>query len=554
MNLLRKLLILAHRYLGIALSLLAVLWFATGIVMMYAGGMPQLTAQMRRDRLPDLDLSRVRLSPAEAVAEAISTTDSSAFDRDGRPTRRLTGGGRILLLTVMDRPAYRVGGATVFADTGEVRSEASRADALTIASRFVRVPEARVTYVRTLTSTDQWTLGQNRALPLHKFQVDDGDATEVYVQQQTGEITVMTTRRSRMLAWIGTIPHWMYFTALRNNHKVWFRFMVSTSAVLCVVAMLGLILSVTQFRKTRPFRLARAIPYSGWMRWHYVSGAIFGVFTLTWAFSGLLSMEPFEWTEAAGVAVPRDVFTGGLINLSKFAAPDAATWSRVLNGRAIKEVEFERIQDEHYYIVRQAPVVRAGAQPAERLHQPYSVVGSVERDRVLLAADTLEVRREPFSTESLVARLKAALPDVPIVETTSLSDYDSYYYSRGRQTPLPVVRVKFGDPAQTWFYIDPETSQIVSSLHRLNRVERWLYNGLHSLDFPFWYDKRPLWDVGMIVLLLGGLASSGLGLFLGFRRVWNAAVRSARSLAGRSATVPASAAPVSGSALRRSGM
>ena len=101
MNVFRKLLILAHRYLGIALSLLAVLWFATGIVMMYAGGMPQLTPQMRRDRLANLDLSRVQLTPAEAAAEAVASTESSA---PGLPARRLTGGGRVLLLTVMDRP------------------------------------------------------------------------------------------------------------------------------------------------------------------------------------------------------------------------------------------------------------------------------------------------------------------------------------------------------------------------------------------------------------------------------------------------------------------
>ena len=44
-------------------------------------------------------------------------------------------------------------------------------------------------------------------------------------------------------------------------------------------------------------------------------------------------------------------------------------------------------------------------------------------------------------------------------------------------------------------------SQVLAQVHRLNRVERWLYNGLHSLDFAFWYDQRPLWDIGMIVLL-----------------------------------------------------
>ena len=62
-------------------------------------------------------------------------------------------------------------------------------------------------------------------------------------------------------------------------------------------------------------------------------------------------------------------------------------------------------------------------------------------------------------------------------------------------------------------------SQILATIHRLNRVERWLYNGLHSLDFAFWYNKRPLWDIGMLALLLGGLATSGIGLVMGLKRL-----------------------------------
>jgi hypothetical protein len=149
----------------------------------------------------------------------------------------------------------------------------------------------------------------------------------------------------------------------------------------------------------------------------------------------------------------------------------------------------------------------------------------------------MEIRREPFTAESLLARLRTAVPDAAIVESELLTEYDSYYYSRGQQTPLPVLRVKFDDPAQTWVYIDPEMSRVLSQVPRLARVERWLYNGLHSLDFSFWYQKRPLWDIGMILLSLGGLASSGIGLFLGVKRLGRGArtarrtVRSADSLA-----------------------
>ena len=516
MKLFRRCVILTHRYLGIALGLIVVMWFATGIVMMYAGGMPRLTPELRLERLPDLELSSVRLTPSEAAERA----------------GLLETPGRVVLLSVMERPAYRFvdAGSTVFADTGEVLGEVSLAQSKTTASRFVNLPEDQVRHDRTLTRADQWTLGLGRQMPLHKFRVDDGSATVVYVSPQTGEVTTLTTRRSRALAWIGTIPHWLYFAPLRANQPLWYRLMVWTAALTCVLAMLGLILGFTQFRRQKPFSLAASIPYAGWMRWHYITGVIFGVFTVTWAFSGLLSMEPFAWTNATGLEVRQDVFTGGPVNLSRFSAMDPAAWDRLLGGRAIKEVDFVRIQDEHYHLVRHAPADPAGRR-RERLHQPYGVTGRAEPDRLLVEASTHQVRREPFSADSLVARLRSDLPDVSVVEQQLLSEYDSYYYSRGQQRPLPVLRVKFNDPAQTWFYIDPEMSQVLSQVHRLNRVERWLYNGLHSLDFAFWYSS-PLWDVGMIALCLGGVASSGIGLLLGIRRLRRGAVRTAGSLIG----------------------
>ncbi len=258
--------------------------------------------------------------------------------------------------------------------------------------------------------------------------------------------------------------------------------------------------------------------YAGAMRWHYVTGLVFGVFTATWAFSGLLSMEPFEWTNSEPLEVRRDVFTGGAIDLVNSRPEARPSGITSVDGRGIKEIELARIHDDHYYVVRLAHDPEADKRP-ERLHQPYYITGRAETDRLLVRADTLQVRRDTFSAESLVARLRAAVPDVPIVEQQMLTEYDAYYYSRQYLTPLPVLRVKFADPGETWFYIDPSNSAMLSQVTRLSRLERWLYNGLHSFDFPGFYDMRPLWDIAMIVLLLGGLASSSIGLGLGFSRV-----------------------------------
>jgi hypothetical protein len=526
MRLFRRLVILSHRYLGIALSLLVVMWFASGIVMMYAGGMPRVAPQLRLERQPELDVPKVRLTPAEAAARA---------GVESAPAR---------LVMVDDRPAYRFAGrwpATVFADTGEILEELSLAESRRLASRFAQVPEAQVQHAGTLDDIDQWTLLQSRQLPLHKFRVDDEAGTEVYVSPGSGEVVMATDARSRALAWAGTIPHFLYFTALRTNQPLWYRVVVWTSMAACVLTLLGLILGVTQLRRPppptlrrtsrRPFRLSAAIPYAGWMRWHYLTGAVFGVFTLTWAFSGLMSMEPWEWTNATGLEVRRDAFTGGPVDLAAFGAMDPAAWSRIVEGRAIKEIEYLRIQDRHYYSVHHTPADAMVSTRRERLHQPYYIYGREAPARVLVAADTLEPRREPFTVESLMTRLQQAHPDVPVVDRELLSEYDSYYYSRQREAPLPVLRVRFADPAQTWVYIDPATNQVLAEIHRLARVERWLFNGLHSLDFAFLLNSRPLWDVVMITLLLGGLSSSGIGLLLGVRRLRRGAARKVREIA-----------------------
>ena len=512
MKWMQKAVIVSHRYLGIALSLLVAMWFASGMVMMYAGGMPRLSPELRLERLPALDMSQVRLSLSEAAQRA-------GFD----PASGWGGGreppGRIVLVSVLDRPVYRFGEElSVYADTGEVLDELGLEQSRAIAAGFANLPPERIRHEATLTEVDQWTIGQSRQMPQHKFAVDDGAGTELYVQTLAGEVSMHTTSRSRALAWMGVIPHWLYFTTLRVNQPLWYRIIVWTSAAACVLAVLGLILGFTQMRRPKPFRVKEAIPYRGWMRWHYITGVLFGVTTLTFAYSGLLSVEPFDWTRARGLDVPRDVFTGGVLEFASYPAVDAASWTELASGRTIKEIEFARIQDEAHYIVRYASETEAALR--ERLHQPYNVSGLAEAERDIVSATTMQVRRTPFSVESLVARLRTAVPDdVPIAEQTLLTEYDNYYYSRANLTPLPALRVKFGDPMESWVYVDPEMSRVLGVVHRLNRLERWLYSALHNFDFRVLYDYRPAWDIVMLVLCLGGLASSAIGAYLGLRRI-----------------------------------
>jgi hypothetical protein len=81
------------------------------------------------------------------------------------------------------------------------------------------------------------------------------------------------------------------------------------------------------------------------------------------------------------------------------------------------------------------------------------------------------------------------------------------------------LRVRFADANHTWLYFDPRRGALVQKEERGSRIERWLYHGFHSLDFPFLYYRRPLWDVVMIALSVGGIVLSATTLLPGWRRL-----------------------------------
>jgi hypothetical protein len=123
-----RILIALHRWLGVSLCLLFLLWFPSGIGMMY-WGMPAVTARDRLERAPVLDASRILLSAQEAadrVAAEPSLFDVRIRSFDGRPVYRFGGG--------------RGGGPIVYADTGQVHERASATQRRRLAAAWTRLP------------------------------------------------------------------------------------------------------------------------------------------------------------------------------------------------------------------------------------------------------------------------------------------------------------------------------------------------------------------------------------------------------------------------------
>ena len=65
-----------------------------------------------------------------------------------------------------------------------------------------------------------------------------------------------TTQTQRFWNWLGTIPHWMYFTDLRSNVVLWSQIVIWTSLVGTFLTVVGLILGVAQFRRGAGGRVA----------------------------------------------------------------------------------------------------------------------------------------------------------------------------------------------------------------------------------------------------------------------------------------------------------
>ena len=97
--------------------------------------------------------------------------------------------------------------------------------------------------------------------------------------------------------------------------------------------------------------------------------------------------------------------------------------------------------------------------------------------------------------------------------------YDAYYLDRRHLKPLPVLKVFHEPTAKSVTYVDPATARVVGSYSSNDWTKRWMYHGLHSLDLPWLYDHRPLWDILVIALMLGGTALSVTSILLAYRVV-----------------------------------
>ena len=142
---LRSILVFLHRWMGVAFCLLFLMWFVSGMVLMY-WDFPAVSRTDRLAHLSALDASRIQLSPVDAYARLGTRIEP-----------------RRVWLSMFDaRPAYRfLLGDTqrvVFADDGQVLAELSPELTLRVAAAWTGLPAARANVV---TQGFRWTVADH---------------------------------------------------------------------------------------------------------------------------------------------------------------------------------------------------------------------------------------------------------------------------------------------------------------------------------------------------------------------------------------------------------
>jgi len=466
-------LVISHRYLGIAVGILMLLWFASGIVMMYVG-FPRFTEQDRMSAL-----APISWQACCHIADGLIPDDQQFY----RVQIESLVGVPILRLSRPPRPDAVIDLAR---GVGLRRFDITDAETIALDAATRMVGSASIVSATTI-DEDQWTIGRyRRDRPLHRFTLDDPERSTIYVSGTSGQIVLRTTSTQRFWNWLGAIPHWFYLTALRSDGPLWSEMVIWASILGTFLTVLGLYLGIAQFRRSKDGKFS---PYRGLFYWHHIAGLTFGIFTLTFVVSGLVSMNPWGFLEGRG---------GGETGRLEGPLPK---WGEVRTSLAAIQAQ---------------PVNAVSLTTAPLAGKLFWLA---------TAADGTITRFDAFGNAAPLPEPELAEAAERIVGANGISaqgilrEEDAYYFSHHDQVVLPVYRIIANDAESTRYYLDPTSGALLYRADANARWHRWLFAGLHRLDFTAWLRARPAWDIIVITLMLGGLTGSATGVWLALRRI-----------------------------------
>jgi len=517
----KRLLFEVHRWLGVVLAVFMLLWFFSGLLIIYA----EPTTPSRAQQLANADALLPEsnwLSAGEAWErstaerkELAAAQKERAVEKKPTPSsegnKSQTGGDEIVearlvyqarepVWLIEDKRGQRFALSAVDGKLHETTPE----QALTIAGNWVHNKTGHLARgLNYVESVDKPALLRNQEAlrPFHRISFDDLAGSELLISARTGEVVSDSTRIQRGFYWAGNWVHLFRPLDLAGLGESRVTILTWTAFSVIVATLTGLIVGWLRWRPGwfghKTYSEGRVHPYRNvWFKWHFWGGLIGGVLALTWGLSGFLNNNPWQIFSPANP---------GKEELLRYVGGDDPAVSKLW---------------------RAEPRV-PGANEAEIVEQLWRRLGN---ETVQLAL-TRDGRRLPqitsntvsnFTDTSVLAAVHRMAGDTPVTTQTLLHQYDSYYYLRFHRDvadrPLPVLRVELADAAGTHLYIDPQDGRLLSKQDSSRRVFRWLYSALHHWDFG-WLYQRPLWDAWMLIWVSLGLTLSVTAVVIGWKRL-----------------------------------
>ena len=476
----KKLLLQIHDLSGTLLSLMFVIWFLSGFVLIYAG-FPHASRQERF-----LHLSFLEHSDFDSIQMPLQLSGKVELEkRNGIPVYRAYKG----------RKAQKVYNAFSL----DQWKKCSEKEALALAEDFVGTKALTIQKLDELDQWMPWTY-YRPMLPIYKISMADKAHTRIYISEKSGSIVQETTRASRWAARVGAIPHWVYFRSLRMQEGLWAKVITILASLGVLASLSGLIVGFIRLRKRKKGEKKywhSFSPYKKfWYKWHHISGFVFGFFVFTFVLSGLVSVTNIpKWLVPVHAKVSAKKSWNQTPDMKQFSKVSMADFWNVLEDTTeIRKVAFKKVMDKPCFWL-----YRNNFEKAEVYAVDQDVIHS----------------KKNYSETEVRRWCEQRFPKVNY-DLQEQKEFDAYYQPTGMAArPLPVWQINLQNADHTRMYIDTKSGEVLTSYNTNQRWRRWSYRSLHSLNFPFLKRHEWLRKLILIVISIGGTAVSISGFVLG---------------------------------------
>lgn len=469
-----------HKIVGTILSILFLVWFLSGFVMIYHT-FPKVPDKDRYAHAEVIDVQQIDYDSLDTLA--LSAKDIQKL--------QLSSFGGAAFFTIKSKDSVYHLRADDFSSI-QVKPTYSQ-----IESYASKWSKGDIYHVDTLWKLEQWIpFGRLRnEFPIYKFYFDDEVKSELYVSSKTGSALQFTDADSRFWAWFGAIPHWVYFTELRQNASLWSDVVIILSGLGSLMCLAGIIRGISIYRINYRRKKRFATPFRKFSyKWHHILGFVFGLFVFTFVFSGMMSLAEIpQWISSSNKSPIKNEANISLANYKLTLKELAKTYDD-----SLKSVEWSNFGDKPFYKI---------------------IVGS---EIYYIDASTNNVETLNIRVSDIQNYFKAISPEVLTISL--MTDYDNYYLSRKRKLPLPVYKVEINDEYGSTYYVNPQNGS-VQYYDTNRRIRKWTYQAFHSFSIKFLLERPMLWNLLMWLTMIGGTLVSITGVVLSIKYIKRAVKR-----------------------------